>query len=509
LPASPYAESLPGPPLSTSSPSIPDANAVDAARTGAATIVSPVRLTRDEVAALVQAARPGGPAPELERRVYLESEGLPLFVAQYLTAHADGGAAPAQDVLPADVQGFLTARLAGLGAIARQVLGAAAAIGRSFDLDTVRETSGRGEEELVGALEELLAQDIVREVAGSEPSYDFSHEKLRSMVYAETSLARRRLLHRRVATALSRGPAAGERAALVAKHLRLGGDDVGAAAQYRVAAEQAAALHAHADALNHLDAALALGDRDVAGAHERIGDLRTLLGDYVGALTAYSTAAAHADEAARAGIEHKLGDVHHRRGEWGRAEARFLAALEAAGPERPALRAHVHTDLGHTVHQAGRSERGAELAAQALALALACGDLRGQARAHNLLGVLAHSAGDLAGAAAQLERSLALARELRDDPAQAAALNNLALVRRDAGELVHARELTERALALCLACGDRHREAALENNLADIDHAAGDEEASMEHLKRAVAIFSEVEADAATRLPEIWKLVSW
>ncbi len=31
----------------------------------------------------------------------------------------------------------------------------------------------------------------------------------------------------------------------------------------------------------------------------------------------------------------------------------------------------------------------------------------------------------------------------------------------------------------------------------------------MAHLKRAVAIFAEVEADDATRLPEIWKLVSW
>ena len=31
----------------------------------------------------------------------------------------------------------------------------------------------------------------------------------------------------------------------------------------------------------------------------------------------------------------------------------------------------------------------------------------------------------------------------------------------------------------------------------------------MIHLKRAVTIFSEVGADEATRLPEIWKLVSW
>ena len=31
----------------------------------------------------------------------------------------------------------------------------------------------------------------------------------------------------------------------------------------------------------------------------------------------------------------------------------------------------------------------------------------------------------------------------------------------------------------------------------------------MAHLKRAVAIFSEVGGDERTRLPEIWKLVSW
>ncbi len=484
--------------------------AVDGARDGTATIVRPVRLTRDEVAQLVRAAGPDAGAEDLQRRVHLESEGLPLFVAQYLAAHALAGDTGLEDALPAGVEGFLAARLAGLGAVARQVLGAAAAIGRSFDLETVREASGRGDEELVGALEELLAQNIVHEVAGSALVYDFSHEQLRSLVYEQTSRARRRLLHRRVAAALARGgQTAGERAALVAKHLRLGGEDARAAMQYRVAAEHAAGLHAHADALQHLDAAVALGDPDAAGAHERIGDLRTLAGDFVGALTAYGTAAAHADDARRAEIEHKLGGVHHRRGEWERAQARLTAALDEIGTDRPALRARVLTDLAHTCHQAGRADRATALSGDALTLARASGDDAGEARAHNLLGVLARGAGDLADADAHLTRSLELAEKLSDDPARIAALNNLALVRRDAGEVEPARELTRRALALCGAYGDRHRWAALENNLADIAHAAGDADASMAHLKRAVAIFSEIEADDATRLPEIWKLVSW
>ncbi len=473
----------------------------DAVRQGRAAIVSPARLTLDDVSALMRAAT-GTPDPELERRVHVETEGLPLFLAGVLAARPLGGDSGAA---PADPGSVLGVRLASLGAVARQVLGAAAAIGRSFELDTVREASGRGDEELVGALEELLAAGIVRELDGAH--YDFSHRQLRELVYAGTSQARTRLLHRRIATALARG--AGQRAALVANHLRLAGDDAAAAAAYRDAAEQAAALHAHADALGHLDMAIALGDPDVAAAHERIGDLRTLTGDYAGAVSAFGTAAALTEGARRAAVEHKLGDVHHRRGEWSRAEACFDAALDAAEPGATALRVRIQTDLAHTLQQAGHRDDAAELAQEALALAREASDARGQAQAHNVLGVLARGRGDHAGAAAHVERSLALAIVLRDEPAQAAALNNLALVRRDAGDLDEARELTVRALALCVAAGDRHREAALENNLADIAHAAGDEEAAMTHLKRAVALFADVEADNATRLPEIWKLQSW
>ena len=474
--------------------------AVDLAREGTATIVRLDRLGEDEVAELVRAARPDGDEG-LERRVYIESEGLPLFVAEYLAAMATGQ--PGE--MPVEVRDLLQARLGGIGPVAHQVLGAAAVIGRSFDLDTVRAASGRGDEEAVGALEELTAQGLVRELPGGEPAYDFSHQKLRELVYEEISLARRRLLHRRAAATLGRT----EDAALVAQHLRLAGDNAEAAEHYVRAAEHARSLLAHADALEHLDAALALGYPDAAGLHERIGDLRTQTGDYRGALASYETAAAHCEPEALAGIEHKLGGVHERRGERDRAEARLLAALDAASPEEGALRARIHADLSLTVHRAGRAEEAAALADQARLLAEAAGDRRALAQAHNMLGVLAWDAGELSTARSELERSLALAEELGDLPARAAALNNLALVRRDAGELGPAQELTETALAVCEAYGDRHREAALHNNLADLHHAAGRPGESMAHLKRAVAIFSEVGADEATRLPEVWKLVSW
>jgi DNA-binding SARP family transcriptional activator/predicted ATPase len=482
--------------------------AADLSRDGRVAIVSPTRLDEDEVAALAQAVYPRGSAPDLGQRVYLESEGLPLFVDEYLAAlHA--GYQGAGETLPGEVRGLLDARLAGLGDMPRQVLGAAAVIGRSFDLDSVQHASGRSDEETVAALEVLVSQGLVREVPGPDPVYDFSHQQLRARVYEKTGRARRRLLHARVAAALSGPRPDGETAALVAQHLRLAGDHTRAAEHYRLAAEHAASLHAHGNALDHLEQALALGYPDAVEVHERIGDLRTLLGDYGGALAGYESAAALCESAALAAIEHKIGGVHQRRGEWDRAEARFLAALDAAPDEERGLRARIQADLGLTFHHAGQPERATALAREALVLAEAAADLRAQAQAHNMLGVLARNQGEAETAIEQLERSLELGRELDDAPAQAAALNNLALMTRDTGDLPSALELTEKALALCVAYGDRHREAALENNLADLHHAAGNEDDAMSHLKRAVAIFSEVGADEATRLPEIWKLVSW
>src|SRR6185503_13343142 len=86
--------------------------ALDLVRDGRAAIVSPARLDEGEVATLVQAADPNDAVPDLARRVYVESEGLPLFVAEYLAALRAGGD-QAEDSLPSEVRSVLDARLGG------------------------------------------------------------------------------------------------------------------------------------------------------------------------------------------------------------------------------------------------------------------------------------------------------------------------------------------------------------------------------------------------------------
>jgi tetratricopeptide (TPR) repeat protein len=485
----------------------------DAQRSGVATLVTPERLGRSEVVELVRASVGGD--EELGERMLEETEGLPYFLAEYLGAVARGeiGTAEGDWSLPGGARDLLEARLAGLSETGRQVLAAAATIGRSFDFDAAREASGRGEEETVEALEEFTSAGLVAETAGEEsPVYDFSHEKLRALVYEKTSLARRRLLHRRVASFLAgraRGPEVGREAARISYHYHLAGGEAEAAGYARLAGDHARRLYANRDALSHYEQALALGHPEPAALHEAMGDLRTLLGEYAAALESYEAAAAlDADgEGLPAAIEHKLGNVYARQGDWELAAIHYDSALE--GHERAEANgangelARLHADrslLAHNRGVAGEAERSARAA---LALAAEASDARALAQAHNVLGVLGGE-----DAISHLQESLRLAEELEEPDARVAALNNLSLAKAASGEVDEALDLTRTALDLCVASGDRHREAALRSNLADLLHAMGREEESMQQMRRSVEIFAEVGGTAALQ-PEIWKLVEW
>jgi DNA-binding SARP family transcriptional activator/tetratricopeptide (TPR) repeat protein len=462
----------------------------DASRAGLGAVVVPARLDRDDVAELAAEA---GASTELAERLFEETQGLPFFVVEYLDSQAEGSS------LPPGVRGLLEARVTGTSEVAGQVIAAAAVLGRQFDADLIRAVSGRSDEETVTALEELTRCGLLSESDGGELA--FRHEQARRVAYDLTSAGRRRLLHGRAAEALD-----ARDTGAVAQHFRLAGRDAEAAAAYRRAGEHARDLYANAEALAAFREALALGDGDPASLHEAIGDLETLAGDYGRALDSYEAAAALAEPERLGAVEHRIGLLHERRGEWELAESSFEDALRTDPPA--ALAARIVADRSLNAHRRRRDDEAETLAQQALALAEEAADRRALAQAHNILGVLATGRRDHAQARAQLEQSLALATEDDDPVARAAALNNLALALRAEGELDDALALTEEALALCVAVGDRHREAALENNAADLLHALGRPDEAMERLKSAVATFAEIGEDAATE-PEIWKLVEW
>ncbi|HET9110911.1 MAG TPA: tetratricopeptide repeat protein, partial [Ktedonobacterales bacterium] len=462
--------------------------------------------------------------PDVAERLYQETEGLPFFVSEYVRALSSGvvGAEGNAWAAPVGVYDLLRSRLRTVSETGWQALTSAAVVGRSFDLDTVREVSGRSEEEITAALEELSAQGLIREVPDTSPvdiSYDFTHDKIRALVYEETSLARRRLLHRRAAEALvgasRRRWQGAERAAQIAQHYAASGDDAAAATHHRIAGGRARELYAHGDAIRHFQRALALGYPHAEELHEAIGDAYTLLGDYGLALKSYELAAAGSRAETLARIEHKIGAVHGRRGEWETAQRHFEAGIEALGEAAAqggnALgeQARIYADWSLAVRHSGQPQQAQAYAEQALRLAQAAPDAHALAQAHNILGALATSQGETETARCHLENSLELAERLGDAPIRIAALNNLALALHASGEHERALPLAEAALALCVTQGDRHHEAALHNNVADLLHATGHVEDAMAHLKQAVSIYAEIGVEAGAVQPAIWKMVDW
>jgi DNA-binding SARP family transcriptional activator/tetratricopeptide (TPR) repeat protein len=440
------------------------------------------RLAREDVLSLAAEA---GLDVETGERIYAESEGLPLFIAELISAPAAPGSPPG------GVRAMLDARLDAVSEMSAQVLSAAAIIGRTFDSGDLRLVSGRSDEEVAAALEELMIRGIVTEL---DQGYYFSHERLRALTEDRAGRARRRLLHGRFARALEAGH--GDHA-VIARHLELAGDDSPAAIEYAAAGDHARGLSAWAEGISHYEAAIALGHDDAAGLHEQIGDVHTLRGEYGLALAAYNAAAALADPADSGRLEYKLGAVHERRGDWELAEIHYVQAL-ALGADR----AMVQSERSRIAWRRGRTDEARSLGFQALELAEAAGAQAAAAQANNILGLL--------GCGREyLERSLELAAGLNDPSVRIAALNNLALDHAAANELSQAEALTREALELCLAQGDRHHEAALRNNLADVLHRSGRSDGAMEELKRAVTAFAAIGSEEEALIPGVWSLVEW
>jgi DNA-binding SARP family transcriptional activator/tetratricopeptide (TPR) repeat protein len=455
-------------------------------------------------------------------RLLAETRGLPMLVREYVEAlraagEPEAGAGePGAWWPPASVRDLLRTRLQAVSEAARQMLTAAAVLGSDNDADLLRAVSGRGEDEIVEAIDDALARSLLTEILPpgpqQAPSYGFPYEALRRTVYESATLARRRLLHGRAADALvrrhERDPAT-TRAAAVADHLQRAGRDEEAAQWWWRAAEVARDLYAHAEAHTHLTKALALGHPQLPG-RMALGEVLVALGRYREALAEFETAAAlatEADRATQAAIEHKLADVHHRLGDWDLAEAHLAVVTELVEGTEPGRLARAQADRAVVAYRRGAASQAADLGRAALASARAGADPGATAQALNVLGMLAARSGDTAAAERYLRDGLAEARPL-EPGAAVAALNNLARLLAETGRGEEALTAAAEALELGRELGDQHRVAALHTNLADLLYADGQRDAAMTHLKEAARRFASVDVGDGPR-PEIWTLVEW
>jgi hypothetical protein len=207
-------------------------------------------------------------------RLYRESGGNPFYLQELVRAdsvEAGGGRATGLAGVPGAVQAALAGEVAALSPVARRVLEGAAVVGDPFEPDLAGLAAEVDEPVALGALDELMAADVVR-LTDQPRRFRFRHPLVRRAVYEGSGGGWRLAAHARAAAALAaRGATPARRAHHVERAARPGEL---AAVDLLVAAAEEVAPAAPATAAGWYEAALRLLPETVECGSRRLVLLR-------------------------------------------------------------------------------------------------------------------------------------------------------------------------------------------------------------------------------------------
>jgi DNA-binding SARP family transcriptional activator len=380
-----------------------------------------------------------------------ETGGQPFFLSETLSALVEGGVLVRQrdaggwkvdvgeapgDMVPPGVREAILARLARLGPGASILLWAAAVLGRPSDFEGLRSVAGMDEDEGLSALEAALASGLLREVTEDRTplgedgleTYACAHDKIRDVIYTEAGGARRRVYHRRALGLLERE---GAPAAELARHALAAGLSGEAFRHLLGAGDEAMALFATSDAVEHY------------------GSAKKLLGRARGPR-----------EPPAAEIEHvyaNLGRAYELSGQWEKARATYLSMLAASRDERePALECAALNRLAILlVQRFGDIAAATDLLEEALEVAENSGDKAARAETEWNLAQMAIHGWEPDAAGAHAEKALELARQLGLEELAARSLDTLGISHNFAGRWEECVARTREAAALYARMGER------------------------------------------------------
>lgn len=185
--------------------------------------------------------------------------------------------------IPPGVRPVIVRRIRRLSERCRELLGAAAVLGRELELDELAQLSGLERGQLLDLLDEAMSERLLGDVPGGSGRLRFGHALIRATLYDELTPATRIQLHQRAGEALeavhSGDP--GPHLAQLAQHFVAAGVTAKAIGYARRAGDRAAAQLAFEEAARLYRLALPLarepGERcelllALADAHARSGD---------------------------------------------------------------------------------------------------------------------------------------------------------------------------------------------------------------------------------------------
>ena len=280
-------------------------------------------LGEPELADLVRVVLPD--VDRVVHRLRQHTGGNPFYaleVARVLAGAGGGVDDPDAWEVPVGVRDVLRHRLASVSVRAGEVLPVAAVLGAEIDVELLAQVVRLPEDDVAQVLDEGVAAGLLVESGASWTGrYAFPHAVVRDALQSDVHGLHLRALHLRAAESLMSRPRRGRGgSAAVAVHLRAAGaaaDPAEAARHSLQAAQEAGAVYAWDEAIEHAEAAVGLLDeaeaaREHADAAVAAGMLRLKSGR--GFPTALSLLDTALQEYLRAGDEASAGVVHSRIG---------------------------------------------------------------------------------------------------------------------------------------------------------------------------------------------------
>ncbi len=235
--------------------------------------ITQVVLKGLDQAAIAELLGPNVSDPELVARLHEHTAGNPFFIEEVVRTLDELGSAVDEDpglaagnvpLLPEGVQAVIQDRLRRLPKPTRGLLAAAAVLGGDFGLElleAVTDEPGQG-----AAIDQAVASGLVLEAERPDHRYRFCHTLAREAVYRSLGAGRRAQLHLRAARALEqRRRWFPVEPAEIAHHLAASerSEHTAEAIGYlREAAARALGTHLYGRAIEHLQTAINLLERD-------------------------------------------------------------------------------------------------------------------------------------------------------------------------------------------------------------------------------------------------------
>jgi len=392
-----------------------------------------------------------------------KAEGNPFFIEELCRAVIEQPDAAGGIAVPDTVQEALRARIDRLPEDVKDALRLASVIGREVPLRLVQ-TVWRGPGDVERHLRELTRLEFLYEQTRLRESvYVFKHALTQEVVYDSLPVAHRHALHAAAARALERlyeGRLEEADDRLAYHYARTDQSDRAVECLSRVA-EKAARGHAHAEALEALEEALAHVERLPAEArdHQRLrlvlrkasslihlGRFREVLG----VLLHWKASLDRLDDASLSAYYHfLLARTHLFLGDRERAiQAAERAIAEAARCGDTTTRGKAHYVLAQEAPLSGRAVEGIRHALESLACLERAGRAWWIGQAHWVVGLNHAQLGDLEAALEAETRSRVMGETVGNRQLQASALWATGIVHAALGQVEAGIEACERSLAV-------------------------------------------------------------